>query len=203
MNEHFTIEQKILGFWQTNCWLIQLESEPICVLIDAGANPRKLWKEIQERNLHLKLILITHAHLDHIAGAHFLQKKSGATCYLHPKDIKKRWRWLGISFAKFTPVEHGDRIPFGNFQFQVFHTPGHSPGSVSYLLEDNFFCGDLLFANGVGRWDIPGGDFHTLTKSLKKTLGQFPDQTRILPGHGPATTLGVERKRNPLLCEIR
>jgi len=203
MNERFKIEQKVLGFWQTNCWIIQDASEKICALVDPGANPRRLWQGIKEKSLDLQLILLTHGHLDHIAGAHYLQRKSRAPCLLHPLDIKNRWRWLGFSLAKFTPVEDGLLIPFGSLSFKVYHTPGHSPGSVSYLLEDQLFCGDLLFAEGVGRWDIPGGSFRTLVKSLKQTLAQFPDQTKILPGHGPATTLGIERTRNPLLTELQ
>lgn len=198
-NFSIKVEQKILGLWQTNCWLVWIEPENLCAVIDPGAGAREIWKWIQLKGLNLKFILLTHSHFDHIGGARYLQRMSSAICYLHRKDIRNRWRWLGISFARFSAVKDGDEIPFGPFRFRVFHTPGHSPGSVCYFIEDYLFCGDLLFAGGVGRWDIPGGSFRSLVKSLKNTLSQFPDETKIMPGHGPSTTLGIERMRNALL----
>ncbi len=194
-----SVDLKVVGFARANCWLIQLESEKICAVVDPGASPRRLWKWISEKSLELKLILLTHSHLDHIGGAHYLQRKSKAPCLMHPLDIKNRWRWFGISFAQFTPVEDQQMFKLGSVTGTVIHTPGHSPGSVSFLLQDRLFSGDLIFADGVGRWDIPGGDFHTLVQSLKQKLEPFSDALSIFPGHGPSTTLGTERARNPML----
>ena len=101
------IVQMVLGLWQTNCWLVWVEPENLCAVIDPGARAVEIWKEIQEKSLTLKFILLTHSHLDHIGGARYLQKKSGANCFLHKKDIRNRWRWLGISFARFTAVKDG------------------------------------------------------------------------------------------------
>ena len=192
------IQRKVVGFNQTNCWLIGDDKEKICTLIDAGARPKKLWQWIGELGFEIKFLLFTHSHLDHIGGAHYLQRKAKVPCYLHPQDIKKRWKWLGFSLAKFTPINDGDILKLGSYQIKIIHTPGHSPGSVCYLIEDNLFCGDLLFAGGVGRWDIPGGSFRKLVRSLEK-ISQFDDSIKIFPGHGPATVLGEEKRINPLL----
>jgi glyoxylase-like metal-dependent hydrolase (beta-lactamase superfamily II) len=132
----------------------------------------------------------------------YIQKKSKAPCLLHPLDDNLRWRWLSFSRAKFTPVAADQMLRLGAVEIKVMHTPGHSPGSVSYLIEDCLFSGDLLFADGIGRWDIAGGDFREIVRSLQEGLKTLPDSTNIMPGHGPVTTLGIERDRNPLFRKI-
>jgi len=191
------ISVKVVGFNQTNCWM--LKSQSSCILIDPGARPKILWQWLQEQKVKLELMLFTHSHLDHIGGAYYLQKKTRASCRLHPLELENRWKWLGFSRAKFTPIQEGEIISFAGAEIQVLHTPGHSPGSVCYYFDQYLFCGDLLFAGGVGRWDMPGGSFRKLVHSLKEKLRQFPDSVQVFPGHGPATTLGEERRINPLL----
>lgn len=192
------IEGKVVGFQKTNCWLLEDSKEKLCALVDPGAEGRKLWNWIREKGLELKLILVTHTHLDHIGGVHYLQRKTGARAIAHELDIKNRWKWFGLSWARFSLVEDGEVLKLGAFEIRVIHTPGHSPGSVSYLIEDNLFSGDLLFYDGIGRWDIPGGSFRALLESLNKKLAGFRDEVKVFPGHGEITSLARERRMNPL-----
>jgi len=192
------VQGKIVGFQSTNCWLIGDLEDGVCALVDPGAGGRRLWAWVVEQGLELKLILVTHTHLDHIGAVHYLQRKSGARCLAHPLDIKHRWKWFGVSFARFSLIEDGEVLRLGAYEIKVIHTPGHSPGSVSYLVEDNLFCGDLVFYDGVGRWDIPGGSFRELIKSLGERLAGISDEVKVFPGHGSITSLGRERSINPL-----
>jgi len=189
---------QVAGLYQTNCWVIEQPEEGICAVVDPGFAPRKVWKMVRELAVEVRFILFTHGHIDHLYGAKYLQKKTRAACLLHPLDDKFRWHWLAFSRAKFTPVADGQTLKLGSAEIKVMHTPGHSPGSVSYLVEEFLFSGDLLFADGVGRWDIPGGNFGEIVKSLQQRLKELPDSTRIMPGHGPQTTLAIERSRNPI-----
>jgi glyoxylase-like metal-dependent hydrolase (beta-lactamase superfamily II) len=185
-------------FYQTNCWVIELPEEKLCAVVDPGFAPRKAWKTIKDLAAETRFILFTHGHIDHLYGARYLQQKTRASCLLHPLDDKFRWRWLAFSRAKFSPLADGQLLKLGSAQIKVIHTPGHSPGSVSYLVEDCLFSGDLLFADGVGRWDIPGGDFREIVRSLQDRLKELPDDIKVMPGHGPQTTLAIERSRNPI-----
>jgi hydroxyacylglutathione hydrolase len=195
------VQLKVVGFFRTNCWMIEAPEDGICAIVDPGFNGRKILQWTELMGLQVKFILLTHGHLDHIMAAHYLQRKTKAPCLLHHKDIKYRWRWGGVSLAKFTPIENGHVLKLANTELKVIHTPGHTPGSVSYLAENNLFSGDLLFADGVGRWDTPKGSFHELVKSLRERIAELPDATQVLPGHGPETTLGIERERNPIFWE--
>jgi glyoxylase-like metal-dependent hydrolase (beta-lactamase superfamily II) len=193
-----TVHLKVVGFVQTNCWVIESDEDNISAIVDPGFGARKIMEWVKQLGLQPKFILLTHGHLDHIMAAHYLQRKTGAPCFMHPKDIRHRWRWGGFSFAKFTPVEDGQVLKFGENEFKVIRTPGHTPGSVSYLIDEYLFSGDLLFADGVGRWDTPKGNFHDLVKSLRQKIADLPDSVQVMPGHGQATTLGTERDRNPI-----
>ena len=195
------VHLKVVGFFQTNCWVIESPSQGLSAIVDPGFGGRKILQWVEDLRLQPKFILLTHGHFDHIMAASYLQKKFKVPCLMHPKDIRYRWRWGGISFAKFTPLESGQPLKFGNIEIKVIPTPGHTPGSVSYLVEDLLFCGDLLFADGVGRWDTPKGNFRDLVKSLRSRIAEIPDDTKVFPGHGPQTTLATERNRNPIFWE--
>ena len=190
---------KVVGIFQTNCWVIESGEDALCAVVDPGFSPRKIWQMVQQLQLKVKFILLTHGHMDHTLGVRYLRRKSKAPCLMHPADRPYQWRWFNFAAPKCVPVEDGQSLKLGGAEIKVIHTPGHSPGSVSYLVNNFLFSGDLLFADGIGRWDLAGGSFREIVKSLKEKLGPLPDSVEIMPGHGPVTTLGIERSRNPIL----
>ncbi len=195
----FTLKRLVVSAFQTNCYILICGETGQAVVIDPGGSGHKIFREIRKAQADLVYIILTHGHVDHIARSRFLQKKTGAEAIAHPADIRKA-SMLGLIWSRLRVrrVNHGDEIPFGGKTMKVIHTPGHSPGSICILLDDMLFGGDLLFAGGVGRWDLPRGNFDELMKSLRERIKHLPDSTRLLPGHGPETTLGYERKTNPV-----
>jgi hydroxyacylglutathione hydrolase len=192
------IHRLVVGVFQANCYILVCEDSGEAVVIDPGGSRHRILSNINKAGATLRYIIITHGHIDHGAGAPFLQKKTGAEVLAHPGDVR-RASLLGLIWLrlKIREVAEGDEIPFCSGSMRVIHTPGHSPGSICILYQDTLFTGDLLFAGGVGRWDLPRGDFKTLAKSLREGIKHLPDSLRVLPGHGPETTLGYERQTNP------
>ena len=191
-----------------------------CVVIDpAFFYPEEkglLLDYIKENNLKVKHLLNTHLHFDHIFGINLLASKFGLLVECHPNDlflldnIGGQMQMFGLPADNdtFMPeignyLNDGDVVTFGNQSLKVFHTPGHSPGSVVFYdeAEGCVFCGDLLFYSGVGRTDLPKGNYDDLVKSIKTKLFTLPKNTVVYPGHGPATTIGFEKKNNPFVGE--
>lgn len=178
----------------TNCYLI--EDEKKSYLIDPGEDGEKILSIIQEKELKLDKIILTHGHFDHIGGVKFLRERTGVEVYIHPEDKeylldgKKNLSYLTGEVIELLPVD--GFLNEGDFfaKFRVIHTPGHTPGGISlYSVEDNLlFSGDTIFNNGYGRTDFPGGDLETLINSINKLL-KLPDETIVYPGHGPTTTI--------------
>jgi len=164
-----------------------------------------------ENKLQLKRLLLTHAHLDHVLGNHFIYEKFGLLPEVNKEDLffiermKESAAMYGIR-CELSPkpanfINEGDEITLDNYTFQCIHTPGHSPGSISYYNKENniLISGDVLFNGSIGRSDLPLGDHDTLIRSITEKLMLLPDETKVYSGHGPSTTIGRERTSNPFL----
>ncbi len=195
----FRVQRLVVGVFQANCYILFCEDSRDAVVIDPGGSGRRILRHLKELGARPRYIILTHGHIDHISASPFLQRKTGAEVLAHPADVRRRsilgLIWMRLEIREITEC---DEIPFCGSALRVIHTPGHSPGSISLLIDDVLFSGDLLFAGGVGRWDLPRGNFKELSLSLRERLKNLPDSLRVLPGHGPETTLGQERKTNPI-----
>lgn len=197
-----------------NCYIVSDETKE-CAIIDCGAHgpfeEEAIKQYITEEHLHPKLLLLTHGHFDHVMGCKFIADTYGLTPILCErdaevyKDAKKLSSDFGITWDGEMPVigrclNDGDEITFGNHSFKAFHTPGHSKGSMVFYCEAEkvAFTGDTLFRSSIGRTDLPGGSMFQIIQSLRM-LTQLPDDTRVFPGHGPETTIGIELASNPYL----
>lgn len=200
------------GSFAVNTWLLVDEATNQAAVIDPGEEHQRILAAIRHRGLDVLGIWLTHAHIDHITGVEPVRRATGAPVWLHPADrdwydkLPEQCVHFGFS-AQPSPAapEHqladGDILTLGEWQFEVRHTPGHSPGSVSFLGHGLAISGDVLFMDSVGRTDLPGGDGPTLIRSIRNVLLTLDDDTRVLPGHGPETTIGRERQFNPYLQE--
>ena len=209
MNTTFTVESFALGPIQTNAYLIVVkEEQEKAIIIDPGMNPKALLQRI--RDVEVEAILLTHAHFDHMGGLEEVRKAAGCPVYIH--DLEADWltdarkngstRWSDITPpiiaepAEFALAE-GQKLKLIGHTFTVMHTPGHSPGSVSFLCGNHLFSGDVLFRLSVGRTDLPGGRESDLYNSIQAKLYPLPDSTIVYPGHGGRTTIGFEKANNP------
>ncbi len=197
-----------VGITQTNCYIVGCEETGEGVVIDPGGHPERVLKALRESGLHVRYILNTHCHFDHIGANADIVAATGAALALHPAELPLLQARGGAAlfgvFVKESPppdleLEPGQVLEVGRLRFQALHTPGHSPGGMTFYLEDEgvAFDGDVLFAGGVGRTDLPGGDWETLMRSIREVLFALPDETVLYPGHGPATTIGHEKRHNP------
>lgn len=197
-----------LGPLQTNAYLIRGEDDNKAIIIDPGMNPAALVRRIE--NLEIEAILLTHAHFDHIGGVDEIRKAKNCPVYLHPLEaewlinakLNGSMRWTEVTDPITTnPAEfdlaEGQKLTLVGHEFTVYHTPGHSPGSVSFLSGDDLFSGDVLFKMSVGRTDLPGGRERDLYDSIKGKLFRMPGEVKVYPGHGPKTTIGFEKSNNP------
>ncbi|MCM2531653.1 MBL fold metallo-hydrolase [Neobacillus pocheonensis] len=201
-----------LGVLQTNCYIIE-NTDQTCLIIDPGSEGKKLIKWLTKRELNPVAIFLTHAHFDHIGAVDEVREKYKIPVFIHEEEEA----WLGdpkLNGSKFftmpnsiqaKPADHilkkEEAIEIGNFKFFVYETPGHSPGSVSYYFEKDGFVvsGDALFKSSIGRTDLPGGNQSKLLKSIHEKLLFLPEETVVLSGHGPITTIGEEMDSNPFL----
>ncbi|MFO8058929.1 MAG: MBL fold metallo-hydrolase [bacterium] len=193
------IKKHIMTPLQSNCYLVWDEVSGEGMVLDPGFGATKVRRNILEKEVLLKAIVQTHSHWDHRSGTGKLQRMTGAPLYRHPAEprIGAGLRSPPADGRKVMDLEDGDELKAGALLFRVIHTPGHSPGSICLLGENVLFSGDLLFKGGVGRMDLKGGSFREMVKSLNQRIAHLPDDLDVLPGHGPATTLGQERRTNP------
>ena len=194
----------------TNSYLVWEEGKDKAVLVDAGLNTELILDFIRNKGLSLEAVLLTHGHPDHLVGAAEIADATGADVYLNSIEAKvvemmpeMILAMLGIDELKtpeeFKPLEDGQVLELAGLKIKVLHTPGHSPGSVSFLVEDALFDGDLVFRGSIGRTDFPGGDFGTLIRSVKEKVFVLPTETKVYPGHMGMTTVGWEKRTNPFL----
>jgi hydroxyacylglutathione hydrolase len=204
------ILQYRLGTMGNNTYLIVDASTREAALVDPSFGSEALWPEIQ-KDYNLRYLLNTHAHFDHVIGNAFYVAEAGVPLALHRDDLPllralpEQGRMFGVPVeASPDPsiwLEEGQSLTLGETEIRVLHTPGHSPGGVTFLVEDAAIVGDCLFSGSIGRTDLPGASQQTLLHSIRTQLLTLPDSTRVLPGHDAPTTIGAERLHNPFLRE--
>ena len=194
-----------------NCTVLGDPTSGVATVIDPGAEIARILAVLAKHHLHLQQIVVTHAHIDHIAGALSLKEATGAPILYSHADLPllammdAQASWLGMATAQVAPPDHSpadaERLHIGSIPAEVRLTPGHTQGSLCVYVpgEDLLLAGDTLFAGSVGRTDLPGGDHRTLIRSIHDRLLPLPDTTVVVPGHGAETTIGDERETNPFL----
>jgi len=203
----------MVGPFEENSWYVVENTSGAAVLIDPGDDPERIREAMRSTGTAPEAIINTHAHLDHIGGVKALQDEYNLAFYLHEDDeflidlYPEHAELFGVKVQGIPQVTHRigdeDRLGFGELTVQVLHTPGHSPGGISLLVDNHLFSGDTLFAGSIGRTDLPGGDYDTLIHSIRTKLLPLDDDIRVHPGHGADTTIGEERRSNPFLAQNR
>ncbi len=209
--EKMFLKKLVVGELETNCYLVGCKETKKAAVIDPGGEDEVdlILNLLQKNNFSLKYILNTHGHIDHIAGNNLLKAKTEALLLIHRLDAdmlvdanKNFSSFMGKKI--YSPpadklLKEGDEISLGTLNLIVIHTPGHTPGGISLVLNNIIFTGDTLFAEGIGRTDLPGGSYQDLIKSIKEKLLVLSDDKIIYPGHGPDSTIGKERRTNPYI----
>lgn len=210
-NEDMILETFPVGPLQCNCTLLGDEASGEAMVVDPGDNIPQILSRLEKHKLTLKQIVITHAHIDHVGGAVRLKRATGAPILLNQNDLPllqmmdMQAGWLGIAPPEVAPpdasAEDGMMAGIAAHKARILHTPGHTQGSIClhFAPENLLIAGDTLFAGSIGRTDLPGGDGRQIIRSIHERLLPLPDETRVIPGHGPGTTIGEERASNPFL----
>jgi hydroxyacylglutathione hydrolase len=200
-----------VGPLQCNCTILGDEEAGEAIVIDPGDEIGRIRQRLTELGLKLKQILITHGHIDHVGGALKLKRLTGAPILLNENDLpllqmmEMQAGWVGVPTPEVAPpdasLEEGLKVGLDRYPAQVLHTPGHTQGSVClhFAPLSMVIAGDTLFAGSIGRTDLPGGNGRQIIDSIETRLMTLPDETRVIPGHGPETTIGMERECNPFL----
>jgi hydroxyacylglutathione hydrolase len=201
-----------LGPIQTNCYVVRAQpGGPEAAVIDPGGDAATLRLELAGLGTRCAGILVTHGHFDHTGAVADLAEGTGVSVYMPATDafMLERFRDFApaqIAGRSYTPdvqLQGDETVEVAGISFETIQIPGHTQGHVAFHADGCLFSGDLLFAGGVGRVDLPGGDWQTLLDSVQRLADRFPPDTIVYPGHGPKTTLGFELERNPFLAELR
>lgn len=206
------IRNLILGPVQTNCYMLWDSKTDKCVIIDPAWDGAEIFKTAEKEGLKITGLWYTHAHFDHLGGVADLCAKLSPQpkIALHADDLPL-WKAQGaaplfgmqidLGPEPDTMITHGQKMQIGEYEFEVRHTPGHTPGHVIYYCQTEavVFCGDVIFQGSIGRTDLPGSDYQILIESINTHILSLPDETHLLTGHGPETSVGEERLYNPFL----
>ena len=190
-----------VGHLMTNCYIVTDETTLECAVIDPGDESNTILYYLEDNHLTCRAILLTHGHYDHTGAVYAVHEETGAPVYMNALDAGTA---VAFDSYTFTPPEgtifykEGDEVKVGSLTFRVMETPGHTPGGVTLICGDALFTGDTLFHNSIGRTDFPGGSMFRIINSLRH-LGQLPDETQVLPGHGEYTSIGEELAHNPYM----
>ncbi|HEX6803601.1 MAG TPA: MBL fold metallo-hydrolase [Terriglobales bacterium] len=200
-----------VGPLQCNCSIVADENNREAIVIDPGDDIADIQAVLKKHSLRVKQIVITHAHIDHVGGAMKLRAATGAPILLNQNDyallkmLDVQAAWLGMSAPEKVEIDgsigDADKVQAGSLVANVIYTPGHTAGSIClhFPAEQKLIAGDTLFAGSIGRTDLPGGSFDKIIRSLHEKVLVLPDETVVVPGHGPLTTIAEERQRNPFL----
>ncbi len=198
-----------VGALQCNCSILGDENSRDAIVVDPGADIDSIMALVEQHQLTVRQIVITHAHIDHIGEAADIQRRTGATVAMHPGEmvlydaIEQQAAWLGVPAPEKVnidiPLKSNDTLQLGKTEIRVLFTPGHSPASVSLWIpsEKRVIAADTLFRRSIGRTDLPGGDHATLIRSIREKLFTLPGETLVIPGHGENTTIAEEIRHNP------
>lgn len=206
-----------VGSFQCNCSVLACADTKEAIVVDPGGEHQRILEIVRHYDLTVKWIIHTHAHLDHIYETRDVKEAAGGTIALHKDDtflydgFAMQAAMFGWRVRPVLPVEHwltdGETLAFGKRQAEVIHTPGHTPGSCCFRVESAegplLLAGDTLFQRSIGRTDLPGGDFATITKSIQNRIYTLDPDTSVIPGHGPRTTVGDEARHNPFVQGAR
>lgn len=204
-----------VGWLACNCHIIADAATREALVVDPGDEVERILAILHRHDLKVKYIVSTHAHIDHVGGLARLRELTGAPVLLHPDDLSlyqnvaMQAAMIGLPAPPVTqvdiPIREGETLSWGELSAHVLHTPGHSPGSLSLYLpkpKKKLLAGDTLFAGSIGRTDLWGGSYETILRSIHQQLLPLGDDVRVYPGHGPDTTIGVERESNPFLQDL-
>lgn len=202
----------VVGVFQENCWVIGNRRTGEAICIDPGDQPEEILAMARDMGVSIKAVANSHAHVDHILGVGGIRAATGAKFYMHQQEapIAAQASRSALMFTgqevepppdpDFHP-EEGDEVEVAGVKLTVIHTPGHTPGSLSYYTEGLLFSGDTLFQGSIGRTDLPGGDYAQEMESIVEKLLALPDDTVVLPGHMAETRIGFERQANPFIAD--
>jgi glyoxylase-like metal-dependent hydrolase (beta-lactamase superfamily II) len=202
----------VVGVFAENCWIIGSRKTREGIVIDPGDQPQEILALAKDMGLNIKVIANSHAHLDHVLGVRGVQEATGAKFLLHPQELEiARGAAQAAAGLLGQPVEpppepdallaDGDEVEVAGVKLKVIHTPGHTPGSLSFYSDGMLFSGDTLFRGSIGRTDLQGGDYRQEMSSIVDRLLTLPDDTIVLPGHMQETKIGIERQANPFVLE--
>ena len=201
------LETLVVGPLSVNCYIFACEKTHQAAIVDPGDEADQILSVVKKLDCRVKYILLTHGHIDHLSQIPILKNKLKAEFLMHEQDIPlvQSASTQAALFGLPDPgdlkpdrfLNDGDIIHLGELTIQVIHSPGHSPGSITFQVNQKLFVGDLIFNGSIGRTDLPGGDYSQIIESIQKKIFTFPDSVEIYPGHGPATTVGIEKNTNP------